>query len=477
MTNASAQSCNLGAPRLRSPRITQKKKYRRTYALDQQATVSPLALAILTCAASYAVAQAGTLDTTFGSNGIVSTALREVNAVAIQSDGKIVLAGLGVANNQVADTLIRLNTDGSLDTSFGSGGVANLAPTGVLAANGFFAMAIQSNGEIVGTTATTSDAGANFVQVARVEANGSLDSSFGSGGFTATTAIPFTPGDSSDAREIAMALQSNGAILVATSYSNLMARFTGSGQLDTSFGSGGIINLSNTNPSVTAGPTQIAVEKNGRILVASGSLAPSPLLQAGMITRYDANGSIDATFGASGTSASVASASALVLQSNGKIVVAGTLTSKVNAPPAGSDLGFGVIVYNSNGMIEKTFGTGGVAVADFGTNAPLSGAFAIAIQSNGDLVAGGAASLGAVNASFNSAFGLARFTSAGVLDSSFGTGGLVTTTIVSGSSNVYSYVDGLAIQSDGKIVAAGNTIVDQGHGRGSGSYVARYLAQ
>ncbi|MGA9354167.1 MAG: hypothetical protein WBV46_10795 [Terriglobales bacterium] len=252
---------------MRSPRITQKKKYRRTYALDQQATVSPLALAILTCAASYAVAQAGTLDTTFGSNGIVSTALREVNAVAIQSDGKIVLAGLGVANNQVADTLIRLNTDGSLDTSFGSGGVANLAPTGVLAANGFFAMAIQSNGEIVGATATTSDAGANFVQVARVEANGSLDSSFGSGGFTATTAIPFTPGDSSDAREIAMALQSNGAILVATSYSNLMARFTGSGQLDTSFGSGGIINLSNTNPSVTAGPTQIAVEKNGRILV------------------------------------------------------------------------------------------------------------------------------------------------------------------------------------------------------------------
>jgi uncharacterized delta-60 repeat protein len=137
----------------------------------------------------------------------------------------------------------------------------------------------------------------------------------------------------------------------------------------------------------------------------------------------------------------------------------------------------GVIVYNSNGMIEKTFGSGGVAVADFGTNAPLSGAFAVAIQSNGDLVAGGAAAQGAVNASFNSAFGLARFTSAGILDSSFGTGGLVTTTIVSGNSNVYSYVDGLAIQSDGKIVATGNTIVDQGHGSGSGSYVARYLAQ
>src|SRR5208282_4898056 len=137
-----------------------------------------------------------------------------------------------------------------------------------------------------------------------------------------------------------------------------------------------------------------------------------------------------------------ASASALLVESDGEIVVAGSLTSKVNAAPASNDVGFGVARYTANGMIDKTFGSGGVAVADFGTGAPLSGAFAIAVQANGEVVAGGAAAQGELGLSFDSAFGLARFTSAGLLDTSFGTGGLVTTTLVSGSTNVYSYVNG-----------------------------------
>ena len=130
-----------------------------------------------------------------------------------------------------------------------------------------------------------------------------------------------------------------------------------------------------------------------------------------------------------------------------------------------------MVRYTSSGVIDKTFGKGGVAVADFGANAPLSGAFAVAIQSNGELVAGGAAAQGPLNLSFNSPFALARFTSSGALDTSFGSGGLVTTTLVSGNTNVYSYVNGLAIQSDGKIVAAGNTLVGQGFEAGTGAYV------
>jgi uncharacterized delta-60 repeat protein len=256
-----------------------------------------------------------------------------------------------------------------------------------------------------------------------------------------------------------------------------MARFTSSGQLDTTFGSGGIVNLANTGPNLYTAPTQIAVTKTGKILVASGTLAPTPQLEAGTISRYNSNGSLDTTFGAAGTAASVGSASALLLQSDGKIVVAGALTSKLNALPAANDVGFGIIRYTSSGAIDKTFGSGGVAIADFGANAPLSGAFALAIQSNDEIVAAGAAAQGAANLSFDSAFGLARFTSTGQLDSSFGSGGLVTTTIVSGSSNVFSDVIGLAIQSDGKIVASGNTEVDQGFGSGSGAYVGRYLAQ
>jgi uncharacterized delta-60 repeat protein len=447
--------------------------------LTTRQPLSLFAVAILMFAANYAAAQAGSLDPSFGANGIVATSLRATNAVALQSDGKIVLGGVGVFNNGLSDTLIRLNTNGSLDTSFGTGGVANFTPGNTAAANGFFAMAIQPNGEIVAAEVTTTEQGGyfNFVQVARVESNGSLDTSFGNGGFTTTTAIVFTPYDISGTRALALALQSNGSILVASAYSNLMARFTYNGQLDTTFGSGGLVNLADQGPNTSFAPTQIVVQANGKILVASGGVTPTPLVQAGTISLYNSNGSLDNALGSAGTAASVASASALLQQTDGKVVVAGSLTSKLNLPPASSAVGFGLVRYTSSGVIDKSFGKGGVAVADFGTNAPLSGAFAVAIQSNGELVAGGAAAQGPFNLSFNSPFALARFTTSGALDTSFGSGGLVTTTLVSGSTNVYSYVNGLAIQSDGKIVAAGNTLVGQGFEAGTGAYVARYLAQ
>jgi uncharacterized delta-60 repeat protein len=435
------------------------------------------ALAILLCSASYAAAQAGSLDPTFGTNGIVTTPMRAVSAVAIQSDGKIVLAGAGLVNDGITDTLVRLNTDGSLDASFGSGGSANFVPTRGSAPFGFFAMAIQSNGDIVAAGANSTEQGGYiyFAQVARVKTNGTLDASFGSGGFTTTTAIPFTP-DFAAVESLGLALDNNGKILVASSYSNLMARFTSAGQLDTTFGTGGLVNLANPGPNATYAPTQIVVETNGKILVASGGPPPTPFAEAGTVSRYNSNGTLDTTFGGGGTAASVASTSAMLLQNNGDIVVAGSLTSKLNAPPASNATGFGVARYTSNGALDHTFGSGGVAVVDFGTNAPLSGAFAIAVQSNGELVAGGAAAQGALSLDLDSAFGLARFTTSGALDTSFGTGGLVTTTLLSGT-DIYSYVTGLAIQSDGKIVAAGSTIVDEFFEAGSAGYVARYLAQ
>jgi uncharacterized delta-60 repeat protein len=439
-----------------------------------------LGLAVLMCAGSYAAAQAGSLDPTFGNNGIVATSLGAAPASALQSDGKIVLGGLGDTNGAVYDTLIRLNSDGSVDTSFGNNGVVNLQPSRATAPFGFFAMVIQPNGEIVAAAVTESSAEGkyeNYVQLARVEANGALDTSFGSGGFTTTSAVTLTPYNVTGPLAVALALQSNGSILVASSYFNLLARFTHSGQLDSTFGSGGLVNLANPGPTSSSAPTQIVVENNGKILVASGGTTPTPLLQPGTISRYNSNGSLDTTFGTGGSVASVASASALVLGSSGAIEVAGSLTSKVNAVPAGNDLGFGVEQYTASGVVNKAFGSGGAAVADFGAGDPLSGAFAIAVQSNGEIVAAGAAAEGALNSSFDSAFGLARFTPAGLLDTSFGTGGLVTTTLVSGSTDVYSYVNRLLIQSDGKIVAVGNTSVGQGFEAGTAAYVARYLAQ
>jgi uncharacterized delta-60 repeat protein len=139
--------------------------------------------------APRAHAQAGQLDPTFGTAGIyaTSTGKSTANAVVIQSNGKIVVAGVGLTTSeppQLADTLFRLKTNGTLDNTFGSAGMANLLPPGSLPALGFYGEAIQSDGKIVAIAETY-----DGIMVARVETNGSLDSSFGNGGFTATLPV------------------------------------------------------------------------------------------------------------------------------------------------------------------------------------------------------------------------------------------------------------------------------------------------
>jgi len=418
-------------------------------------------IAMLMFASSYASAKAGQLDTTFANGGlfVAPSSKSTENAVAIQSDGKIVVAGIGVLGNSFADVLLRLNPDGTLDKNFGTGGVVDVSPGGTVEITGFFAVAIQSDGKIV----AAADA-LNGVQVARVETNGSLDTSFGSGGVTSLIAV-------TEAAAGNLAVQADGKILLVAGFGNpsLMARFTASGQLDTSFGASGLLNLP------YGSPTQVAVQSDGKILVAAGESAKLislfPTAQAGAITRYNSNGTVDKTFAASGTAPSVATASALVLQNDGKIVVGGAITSKLGAPLAYNDVGFGIVRYNSNGSVDRTFGKEGVALTDFGAAANDSGAFALAIQSDGAIIAAGAAgaqSSGSFNAS---SFGLSRYSSAGKLDTSFGTHGIVITTIGNGH---ISWLNAMAIQSDGKIVVAGTSEASFDFQNG---YVARYLSQ
>jgi uncharacterized delta-60 repeat protein len=421
---------------------------------------SSLAIAILLLTCTVAAAQAGQLDPSFAAGGLFQapTSKSTMNAVAIQSDGKIVAAGIGVFGNDFNDMLVRLNTDGTLDTTFGLNGVANISPTGAINDDGFFGVAIQPDGKIIAAAAAI-----NGVQVVRVESNGNLDTSFGTGGFTSLISLEFGAGS--------LALEADGKILLAAGSINpsVMARFNSSGQLDTSFGNGGMVNLQ------YGSPTQIAAQANGKILVTSGGFEKivfaAPAALAGSITRYNSNGTIDTTFGAAGMAASVASASSLVLQTDGKIVVAGAITSKVNAPLTANNIGFGIVRYNPNGSLDSTFGSRGVAITDFGASYNNSGAFAVAVQSTGDIVAAGAAGFSASSTFMSSSFGLARYTSAGKIDTTFGTNGIVVTTIGSGQ---VSSMNALAIQSDGKIVAAGTSTFDFEFENG---YVARYLTQ
>ena len=405
-------------------------------------------------------AQAGQLDTTFATKGIfLLNSIGQQGGstrVALQTDGKIVLAASSgdpqQSNNGIA--LVRLNTDGTPDASFGTAGVVvygvdRTVPVGV---------AIQPDGKIlVGSSSGANVDGGGGFALARFNSNGSVDNSFGTGGHL--DVVPF-----GTALSAALALQPDGKILMTGS--NAVARFDSNGQLDTSFGTGGVSVLP------FFGAAAIAVQSDGKILIAG-----APLYDAdtdGIIVRFNPNGTLDKTFGLFGQISSVASGgvfgpasvtvvSSIVLQADGKFIVAGALTSKLINPPGSNRTGFGLIRYNRNGSIDTSFGTAGGILTNFGSN-PNATAFALAIQSNGDIIAAGHA---------GSSLALSRYSNAGKLDTTFGARGTVTTSLGSNASAISS----LAIQSDGKIVAAGSIFSIGGATFQAQAAVARYLTQ
>ncbi len=407
--------------------------------------------ASLLCTSTVAAAQAGNLDTTFGTNGIFTFSLSTINgsnsqanAVALQSDGKIVVAGqMGSRSG-----LLRLNTDGTLDSTFGSGGTV-ISTIGSDIEQTFVGMAIQSDGKIVVAATGCPPAGV----VARFNTNGSLDTTFGTNGLTSLPLIAKR-----------LALQSDGKIVVvgASLDTGLMARLLGTGLLDSTFGTNGVA-------AVAGIPTATATLPDGKILIGSGGLVPSPFLNpapvAGGLARYNINGSLDTSFAISGQAGSVVAPSAIAIQSNGRILVAGANATQLAV--TGNASGFGVGRFYSNGSVDTTFGTNGGVTSGF-PNMNLNDAFAIVIQPNGDIVAAGeAGSTAASGSPMVESFALARYLGTGTLDSTFGTEGQVTTSL---GKTAVAFITSMALQSDGNIVVAGST-------GGTSVVVARYLGQ
>jgi uncharacterized delta-60 repeat protein len=405
--------------------------------------------AALACVSTLAIAQAGQLDSTFGTGGIFTSNFgssfgASVNAVALQTDGKIVVGGAGGPGGKGG--LARINSNGTFDNSFGTGGVVTSNFNDLAAATTVVGVAVQSDGKIV---AAANGIPSRFA-VGRFNSNGSVDTTFGTSGFVSA-------GNAGGA--LLLALQPDGKILVVGN--TQIARFNASGQLDTTFGSGGLAVL--LAPQASA----IALQSDGKTLIASGAPTPPAAVLngppgAGSLARYNTNGSLDKGFGISGEAASVALPSALAVQLDGKILVAGTINNKLIA--TGNTTGFGVVRFNSNGSIDTTFATRGGATTGF-AGLGLAGAFAIAIQSNGDIVTAGEAGNSNVS-QLTLSFGLARYTTAGKLDATFGSRGTVTTSF---GNNGVALISGMVLQTDGKIVVAGDA--------NSNFAVTRYLAQ
>ena len=410
-------------------------------------------LPLLVCAAVFAVpsllmAQAGSLDPTFGNNGIATTANTVANSAALQSDGKIVVAGsVANAQNFQQGGLLRYTSNGVLDSGFGTGGKVLMA-VGTTNAGAAFAEAIQPDGKIV----TAAPDGIHLT-IFRFNTNGTVDNTFGTGGSVAITAAGLFLAPANGG----IALQSDGKIVIVTN--EIVARLLADGQLDSGFGSNGV---APTAAVGGVGGTSVAIMSNGQILIGSGNVT----------SLYSANGSLVTRFGVNGQTAGFPfdGAGGFVVTTDSttnriKIVTAGTLVTAPNLTFAQNTSGFLLVRYNSDGTIDNSFATHGGAATPFPGNL-FSQAFAVATQTNGDIVAAGQTAQTNVNAIPGpSSFGLARYLPNGNIDTTFGSNGFVSTAF--GSSEAFANT--VLIQTDGKIVAAGNS--------NSGTSVARYLAQ
>jgi uncharacterized delta-60 repeat protein len=406
--------------------------------------------------ARQALAAPGDLDTSFGEGGTVVTDVASSNsegaaAVVVQADGKIIAAGSSEVyiaappfkpNDDFA--VVRYDADGALDPSFGGTGkiTTDIEPLGTGSIDDQArAMALQADGKIVvvGVTQTPFASGNDFALV-RYDPDGTLDSSFGLAGKVVTDL-----GSSYDEAN-AVVVQTDGKIVAAGISDDggrtfAVARYNPDGTLDVSFGGTGVVR---TAIGGVALAQAVALQADGKIVVAgrsdSGGLPGSDFT----VVRYEADGTLDTTFGGTGVVAIAAAspgtfqdgAYSVAVQADGKIVAAGR---------GGGD--FAVMRWNPDGTLDASFGGTGTVYTPVG---PFDDwATSLAVQPDGKIVAAGHSDgVGA------SVVAVVRHNPDGTLDTSFGGRGSITTPIAFGAS-----AEAVTVQPDGKIVAAGRADV------------------
>ena len=406
----------------------------------------------------------GSLDPTFGTGGKVTTDFSAgedaARAVVVQPDGKIVVAGRTSGDFALA----RYNSNGTLDSTFGTGGKVTTDFAG--GQDGAGGLALQPDGKIVVAGGAASGLHSDFA-IARYNANGTLDATFGNGGKVTT--------DFSGSEDVAfgVVIQTDGKIVAAGAASHVvagavntdfgLARYNTDGTLDTGFGNGGQVTTDFSGSFDEA--EAIALQLDGRVVLAGRTRTQTSTSSNDdfALSRYNTDGSLDTSFGTAGKVMTdftgipgFDEAHALAIQSDGKIVAVGlamTSTSKDD---------FALARYNTNGVLDATFGSGGKVITDF-SGADVN-AQAVAILLDGTILIAG----GGVTTMTSVDFWLSRYKTNGTLDTGFGTAGRVTTDF-SGQADV---AFGLAIQSDGKIVAAG--AADLGDARPTDFALARY---
>jgi uncharacterized delta-60 repeat protein len=382
----------------------------------------------------------GSLDTTFGTNGKKTISFdlggndrnQDVaTSVQIQADGKIVIAGYAQRSAGNFDYAIaRLNSDGSLDTTFSSDGKATVAfDFGGSGDDRATSLVIQPDGKIVVAGYSQSGgAGTNVISLARLTTDGQLDETFTGDG---RKFIAYNGGDDRGAK---VALQADGKIVVmgyatssGTGYDMAIARLKSNGSLDYGFSGDGKKTVGfNLGASMIDKGASMAIQSDGSILL-SGSVQ-SKLGDADFgIVRMKSNGSMDKTFGSGGRKtisfnlggSNNDQVSSMALQADGKIVVAGSIQISLTG-----DFDYGIARLNVDGSLDTTFSADGRKTVPFNLGDDDDDlANTVLIQSDGKILIGGSAMKSTL---VNTDFAITRLNDDGSIDETFGTDGLKT---------------------------------------------------
>jgi uncharacterized delta-60 repeat protein len=381
----------------------------------------------------------GARDVTFGTGGVVATNLFTLSwdsrAVAIGPTGKVYVAGLLYDTHDADAAVTRLTAQGELDPNGFFPGVVPFGASDDIAN----AMVVLADGSVVIAGRKDLQGTRSFL-LAKLTTNGQLDTAnFGNIGRTVhTMGIGF-------AEAFALVQQTDGkfvsagyALMGSGNTDFALARYDQNGYLDSTFGTAGVVitPFGALNDAAQA----VAIQPDGKI-VAAGYTRVGSLFDIA-IARYNANGSLDATFGSGGKLVIAASASndqgtAIAITREGKILVAGYLLN-------GSNQNIGVVRVNANGTLDTTFAINGIASVDVAGGADIG--WGMALQRNGKILIAGQGFDGAANA-----FVAVRLNDNGTRDASFGTNGVQ----VIDASPTSDFGRAVAVQPDGRIVIAG----------------------
>ena len=442
------------------------------------------------------------LDPSFGTNGKLTTAFETAGAtsscLAIDRDGRIVVGGYSQHDQESDSMVVRYNADGSLDSSFNfDGKLTSVFGTTNERVN---SVAIDADGKILlAGSKVQGDFDFDFA-LARLNADGSLDTSFNrtgrlttdfttnedkanSAGFDKNGKLVVAGAGTSNDEAKSIVIDRNGKIVVVGAkttdtyiedgdYLNprskfALTRYNVDGSLDTSFGADGKVVTEFGSRNDVA--ISVTIDGNGKFVVAGFTLTENKSFDFA-VARYNSNGTLDTSFGLGGKQTTdfggrYDQAESVVIDPNGKIVVVGA-----TEPTTYGDSDFAVARYNADGSLDTSFDSDGKLTTDFGRS--LDGARSVAINADGKMIVAG------VTNSHNSLdFAIARYNSNGSPDASFGPGGKLTTDFSAGGDAPRSYdlANSIVIDSSGRVVVAGVTsMYSRSVGEVAGFAIARY---